>query len=210
MGILGVDEQLGFRVNETLGLIGKYVEHLGFKSEEDFLRIVGGKTILDAGSGQGGIAKQLAMRHSTARVISLSSRLSQSDYRKDEKASTWIAGIQNQTTELEEMESQKVHDSRAIAAFLQSIPLSNQSVDIILDCMTSYYIDFKRITDFQRIIREYRRIIRENGEVRLDIEEVRENHNLTWQENVFSRNGFDSERILKDGWISGFKLKVKK
>lgn len=163
---------------DSLKNIRQYSNFLGFDTTTELLEFIRGKTILDAGSGKGGLAKSIAYYHydetySIERVISLNPRLAIPEQRNEEKHFTayTFRWPPVEISQAEQERMQKYHDSQAIAAFVGAIPLPPDSVDVIFDCQAIYYHrngNPKQLEQFHQGYREFARVLRNGGKIRAD------------------------------------------
>ncbi len=158
----------------------QYTFKLNFSTERELLEYIHGKTVLDAGSGRGGLAKSVVFhgedKHRT-RIIPLNPRLAIRRFREDEQYFTstlfqWPPYPSRATLSNQEIKQmQEYHDRRALAGFVGQLPLRDESVDIVLDCQAIFF--HRRRTqehwrEFERGYGEFFRVLKIGGTVRAD------------------------------------------
>jgi hypothetical protein len=123
--------------------ITDYAFSLQFDTNQDFVAYIDGKTVLDLGSGSGGLAKAVSIQKVDANIISYNPRLATLEGRKNERRMT---SQQLSNTDFvmvnqpsihatdEEVEcAQAYHDQRAVAGFAQRLPFKSENIDVVLD-----------------------------------------------------------------------------
>jgi SAM-dependent methyltransferase len=121
---------------ESAGDWSSLVKNLGFRDKEELSLYIQDKTVLDVGSGMGGLFKEARMRGNTAKIININPRFS-------------LKGHAKQAHEVYEMmagdvpdnikEINKEHDNFAIAAFSNRLPIEGSSVDVVIDNKGAVY-----------------------------------------------------------------------
>lgn len=165
---------------ETAGAWSSLVENLGFSDTEKLSSYIEGKTVLDIGSGMGGLFKEAKMRGNSARIINVNPRFALEGHAK-EAHMVYETMIENIPDNIKEINQE--HDRSAVAAFSNKLPIKSSSVDIIIDSKAAVYHclfedtfdDFGIIlTQFKpnekvlnETIDEYLRVLNKGGKVRI-------------------------------------------
>lgn len=169
---------------ESAGSWEALVKGLVFKSEQELSSYIKGKTVLDVGSGMGGLFKGSRARGVDAKIVNINPRFSIKGFVKsaheiyEEMATSAFENIENIK------DINKEHDEYAIAAFSNKLPIKDASVDIIIDNKGAVYhcIYEDRIDENAYIINslvnpdqkalsetidEYMRVLRIGGKARI-------------------------------------------
>jgi SAM-dependent methyltransferase len=144
-------------VKQTWSGISSYAENLGYQDEQDFIKELEGKTVLDLGSGLGGLAKSAHMQGVKTRICSVNPTLRFPHSRVEEKAAArewygilnsglnvdyyprepdWLTKLIDRAKGFERKSfgtAQEYHDQRAVAAFAHALPFLKDSFDLIVD-----------------------------------------------------------------------------
>lgn len=190
--IKGTDGTSGF-INETGRGIDEYSQELGFSSREEFINYIQGKDVVDLGSGKGALSKDIANNNIDGNIISVNPRLSdrfwlEENIKSNREKFPDISEEQNKNI-------QKYHNSRAIAAYAQLLPLKDNSVDIILDSNAIlYYID--TLDEFRDAINEMFRVLKPGGKIRMGKIYLPPNK-VHWAENIMDELQIPHQRIFQ-------------
>jgi len=141
-----------------------YPQGLGFRNKEAFLQWIEGKVVLDVGSGFGLLAKSVAHYGSNARIISLNPSLANPNTIEETLRSTRDYLNINDPDILSRLN--EVHDSNAIVASWEEIPLPNESVDRIVSHL-AFPKYCKSLEEYRKAVSEMNRVLKANGEMRL-------------------------------------------
>lgn len=135
---------------DSSGGIDHYAGSLGYQNEEDFLKNLEGKKVLDLGSGKGVLSREVHLRGIKAKIVSLEPKLKfpgiKTEY--DTETSEYLEnydkshktfwqnlkrnlsfGNKHLPTEL----ANRHHNENAIAAIAQELPFKDNSFDLIFD-----------------------------------------------------------------------------
>lgn len=148
---------------QTAREIPEYTRDLGYGSEDDFIKDITGKFILDSGSGHGGLFKSAAQRNLDVKIVNLNPVLADKDRR-------WHL---NWMPNMEDPAVQSIidrHNRSAVSAIAPFLPFQDASFDIVLDSAGPlFYSANDQRALYMRILGEYLRVTKNSGKIRFSL-----------------------------------------
>jgi len=151
--------------------IAEYTELFGFKNENDFLKWISGKTVLDLGSGTGMLAKSVANMEANVsdedktHIINLNLSLHDPEFRKRCHNYTGdCLGINGNEEEISRVNG--IHDDYAVAGDWSELPFKNESFERIVS-LCSFPLHAKSFDEVKKTLRELTRVLKQGGEMLL-------------------------------------------
>ena len=144
---------------------------LGFKDNEDFIKWIEGKRVLDMGSGLGGLAVSVADLGINAHVVSLDINMGSSEFKEHQKGH--IAGYYQ--SELEDnpglktkvLDLQKEHNRLAVKGAWPELPFGNETFDRVISANSFPTRDVSTTDQVELLIERLSQVLKEEGEIRL-------------------------------------------
>jgi len=218
---------------ETFSNIAEYAAAMDYESKEALIEELKGKTVLDLGSGLGGLAKNAFAENVDCQIVSLNPRLSESSRRQSEKEATeqYALDVFPEPTFLEKIkrvvkieperdrarEMQEAHDKRAVAGFAHVLPFKDGSFDLIFDkdAVSKYaaridmdFIDRSTPTEkgmFKEAHREMIRVLKPGGKAKI-FDLFGYGSSKDWKQGILDELGITYRVIKKDRVESGLPL----
>ena len=215
---------------EIFSNLTEYAAAFDYDSREAFVEELKGKTILDLGSGLGGLAKDVFAKDVDCRIVSLNPRLSKAESRQAEKKATsdYALAVFPEPSFLEKIikvvtrepkknhvqEMQAAHDKGAVAGFAHALPFRDGVFDLILDkdAVSKFaaridmdFVDRSTPEEkeiFREALREMIRVLKPGGTAKIfDI--FGYGSSKDWKQNILDELGLKYQLIEVDRVRSG-------
>lgn len=146
------------RAIDTMGGIEKYACCFQI-TEIEMVKLLTNKTVLDLGSGLGGLAKEATIKHVPTKVFSVNPRIITEATRSKERKYTLELVEDCGKTE----NVQKKHDDLLTSALGENLPYKNESFDIVFDVMAVTH--YSNENNFRKAINEMFRVTKKGGQI---------------------------------------------